>query len=111
MPRKSKKSRPKLILQEERKIEDLETKELQELESLKKAIKKDTSSHPLTKITRADVVRSVIGALIGTVGHFAFFYGVEIADKISVVRVFFLYIISLIVCFFFLYFFVFRKVK
>lgn len=111
MPRKSKKSRPKLILQEERKIEDLETKELQELESLKKAIKKDTSSHPLTKITRADVVRSVIGALIGTVGHFAFFYGVEIADKISVVRASFLYIISLIVCFFFMYYSGFRKVK
>lgn len=111
MPRKSTKSRPKLILQEEKKIEALETKELKELESLKKEIRKDVGGHPLTRITRADVVRSIIGALIGTVGHFAFFYGVEIADKISVVRASFLYIISLIVCFFFMYYSGFRKVK
>ncbi len=110
MKRKSKK-RPQLILQEERKIEALETKELRELESLKKEIKKDVGGHPLTRITRADVVRSIIGALIGTVGHFAFFYGVEIADKISVVRASFLYIISLIVCFLFMYYSGFRKVK
>ena len=111
MPKKSKKSRSKLILQEERKIEEMESRELRELESLKKEIKKDVGGHPLTKITRADVVRSIIGALIGTVGHFAFFYGVEIADKISVVRASFLYVISLVVCFFFMYYSGFRKVK
>ncbi len=111
MKKKSQKSRPKLILQEERKIEEMESKELKELESLKKEIRKDISSHPLTRITRADVVRSIIGALIGTVGHFAFFYGVEIADKISVVRASFLYVISLVVCFFFMYYSGFRKVK
>lgn len=111
MRKKSKKSRPKLILQEERKIEEMESKELKELESLKKEIRRDVSSHPLTRITRADVVRSIIGALIGTVGHFAFFYGVEIADKISVVRASFLYVISLVVCFFFMYYSGFRKVK
>jgi len=111
MPKKSRKSRPKLILQEEKKIEALEAKELRELESLKKEIKRDVGGHPLTKITRADIVRSIIGALIGTVGHFAFFYGVEIADKISVVRASFLYVISLVVCFFFMYYSGFRKVK
>lgn len=111
MRKKSKKSRPKLILQEERKIEEMESKELKELESLKKEIRKDVGAHPLTRITRADVVRSIIGALIGTVGHFAFFYGVEIADKISVVRASFLYVISLVVCFFFMYYSGFRKVK
>ncbi len=111
MKSKSKKKPSRLILQEEKKIEELEAKELKELESLKKEIKKDVGTHPLTRITRADVVRSIIGALIGTVGHFAFFYGVEIADKISVVRASFLYVISLVVCFFFMYYSGFRKVK
>jgi len=111
MPKKSTKSRSKLILQEEKKIEALEMKELKELESLKREIKKGRGEHPLTRITRADIVRSIIGALIGTVGHFAFFYGVEIADKISMVRASLLYIISLIVCFFFMYYSGFRKVK
>lgn len=111
MKKKLKKSASKLILHEEKRIEELENKELKELENLKKEIKKDVGRHPLTKITRADVVRSIIGALIGTVGHFAFFYGVEIADKISVLRASFLYLLSLIVCFFFMYYSGFRKVK
>lgn len=111
MKKKSKLNRPKLILQEERKIEEMESKELKELESLKKEIKKDVGVHPLTRITRADVVRSIIGALIGTVGHFAFFYGIEIADNISVIRATFLYVISLIVSFLFMYYSGFRKVK
>lgn len=111
MKKKSTNSRPKLILQEERKIEEMESKELKELESLKKEIKKDVGVHPLTRITRADVVRSIIGALIGTVGHFAFFYGLEIANNISVIRATFLYVTSLIVSFLFMYYSGFRKVK
>lgn len=101
----------KKILNEEKKIERLQHQELQTLESLKKEISRDVGEHPLTRITRADIVRSIIGALIGTVGHFAFFYGVEIADRISFFRASFLYILSLIVCFFFMYYSGFRKVK
>ena len=107
----SSKNSSKQLLREEKKIEELEGKELKELESLRREIKKDISSHPLTKITRADVVRSIIGALIGTVGHFAFFYGIEIADNISIIRATFLYALSLIVCFLFMYYSGFRKVK
>ncbi len=99
------------ILSEEEKIERLQHKELQTLESLKEEIAQDVGNHPLTKITRSDVVRSVIGALIGTVGHFAFFYGVEIADRISLLRASSLYVLSLVVCFFFMYYSGFRKVK
>ena len=107
----SKKENIKQLLREEKKIEAMEHKEFKELESLKKELKKDVGSHPLTRITRADLVRSVIGALIGTVGHFAFFYGIEIADKISMVRATFLYLLSLLVCFLFMYYSGFRKVK
>lgn len=106
-----KKKKSSKVLLEEKKIERLESKELQELASLKKEIQKDVGAHPLTKITRSDVIRSIIGALIGTVGHFAFFYGLEIADKISTIRATFLYLISLLVCFFFMYYSGFRKVK
>lgn len=106
-----KKSAVKKVLREEEKIERLQREELKSLQSLKKEISQDVGSHPLTRITRADLVRSIIGALIGTVGHFAFFYGVEIADKISLGRATFLYVFSFIVTFFFMYYSGFRKVK
>lgn len=99
------------VLVEEKKIEKLQLQELQDLEDLKKEIKKDTGTHPLTRITRADLVRSTIGALIGTVGHFAFFYGVELAEKISLTRATFLYILALVVSFLFMYYSGFRKVR
>ncbi len=105
------KSLQKRLLREEENIENLQQKELQNLQQLKSEISKDVGPHPLTRITRADIVRSIIGALIGTVGHFAFFYGVELADKISVGRATMLYFLSLIVCFFFMYYSGFRKVK
>ena len=109
MPVKRKKESK--LLREEEKIERLEKKELQSLERLHQEIKRDVGPHPLTKITRADIVRSFIGALIGTVGHFAFFYGVELAGAISLLRATLLYILSAVVAFFFMYYSGFRKVK
>ncbi|MEW5896282.1 MAG: hypothetical protein AB1668_01190 [Nanoarchaeota archaeon] len=91
--------------------EKIEEQELQELERLKRDVEKKSGLHPLTKITRADIVRSIIGALIGTVGHFAFFYGAELAERISMVRATSLYLLSIIVCFLFMYYSGFRKVK
>lgn len=108
---RKKRTTSKKILGEEQKIERLQHKELQTLQSLKEEVAKDVGSHPLTRITRADIVRSIIGALIGTVGHFAFFYGVEIADRISLLRASSLYLLSLVVGFFFMYYSGFRKVK
>lgn len=99
------------IFQEEKKIERTQEEELKSLKSLKAEVSKDIGSHPLTKITRADLVRSTIGALIGTVGHFAFFYGMELAEKLSFLRATSLYLISLLVCFGFMYYSGFRKIK
>ncbi len=109
----AKKRRPtrSQLLREERKIESLEEQELRKLEQLQREVTRGSGSHPLTKITRADIVRSIIGALIGTVGHFAFFYGAELAGRISVTRATALYLLSLIVSFFFMYYSGFRKVK
>ena len=106
-----KRKRESKLLREEEKIERLERKELQSLERLHQEIKRDVGPHPLTKITRADIVRSFIGALIGTVGHFAFFYGVELAGAISLLRATLLYVLSAVVAFFFMYYSGFRKVK
>ncbi len=101
----------KKVFAEEKRIERLEKKELESLQSLKQEIEKNVEVHPLTRITRADVVRSMIGAIIGTVGHFAFFYGVELAEKITLGRATILYILSLLVTFLFMYYSGFRKVK
>lgn len=106
-----KKKRESKLLREEEKIEALERKQLESLKALREEVKKDVGSHPLTHITRADIVRSLIGALIGTVGHFAFFYGVELAEKISYVRATSLYVLDAVVVFLFMYYSGFRKVK
>ncbi len=107
----ARKQKGEKILKEEERIEKLEQKELKNLQQLQQEVRKDVGAHPLTKITRADIVRSLIGALIGTVGHFAFFYGVELADRISLFRATALYVLSAVVAFLFMYYSGFRKVK
>src|SRR3989344_5301759 len=107
MPKKRaahKKSLQKQLLREEKKIEALEQQDLQGLQELNKQISKDRNPHPLTRITRADIIRSIIGALIGTVGHFSFFYysGFRKVKEIRIfrfipLRVMVVYIISLAV--------------
>jgi len=109
--RTSQRDLEKKLFTEEKKIEKIQRRELDELEALKAEVKKDSVVHPLTRVTTSDVVRSTIGALIGTVGHFAFFYGVELAEKISFGRATLLYVLSLIVSFMFMYYSGFRKVK
>ncbi len=106
-----KRATTKQILIEEKRIEELGRSELKELKKLEQDIKKTQAPHPLTKITYKDVIRGSIGALFGTVGHFAFFYGAELAETISMQRATFLYLLSLLVCFLFMYYSGFRKVK
>ena len=102
------------IKSEEQKIESLEKKELSELskfEKLEKRIEQDVKPKTLGKITLQDMMRSAVGSLVGIVGHFSFFYGVEIAQQITVVRASFLYAFSFIVCYVFIYVSGFRRVK
>jgi uncharacterized membrane protein len=106
-----KRNSTKKILKEEENIEQLQKQELESLQQLKKEVEKNIGPHPLTKITKSDIGRSIVGALIGTIGHFAFFYGAELAERISLPRATLLYFFSLIVCFFFMYYSGFRKVK
>lgn len=84
--------------------------ELEELESLEKEIHKDVRNSPLGKITFRDFSKSLIGALFGIVGHFAYHLGPEIAEHISIGRAIALYFVSLVIAVLFVYFAGFRKV-
>lgn len=101
-------------LREEYKIERQEEQELEELHkirALEKNIKKEVGQSPLKRITIRDVSKSIIGAFIGIMGHFSFFYGVKIAHDISMSRATVLYIVSFIIGTLFVYFAGYRKVS
>jgi len=114
-------SNEKLLLKLEKRIskeeeEELEKQsaeldELKTLEELEKKIDHDVKSNPLTKISKKDFIKSMIGAFIGIIGHFSFFYGVEIAENITTQRATLLYIVSFVIGVFYVYFSGFRKVK
>lgn len=100
-------------LKEEKKIELGEQEELEEikkLEELEKQIEKELKVSPLKKVTQRDVIKGMLGALFGVVGHFAFAKGVELAEHYSFTRSTFLYLISFFIIVLFLYFAGFRKV-
>lgn len=91
--------------------ESLELHQLKRLEKLELEIKRDVSGHPLSRITYHDVTKGLIGAFVGVVGHFAFFYGHKIALELSYVRSTVLLLVSLLLLVIFLYFSGFRRVK
>lgn len=102
------------IEQKEEEIENLERRslaELEKLERLEKKVSREVAPHALLKITYRDLIRSAIGSLVGILGHFSFFYGLEIAEKISVLRATVLYLVALVIAFGFMYYSGFRKVK
>lgn len=110
-----------LLLNEEKEVIDEEkaelakqqeeVDELKTLEELEKSIDKDVKVNPLTKISARDFYKSVIGAFIGIMGHFSFFYGVEIAHDITMTRAVVLYLVSFLIGIMYVYFAGFRKVK
>lgn len=100
----------KLLAQEERE-EEFEISELEKLEKLEEAIKEDVSVHPLSRITYHDITKGLIGAFVGVVGHFAFFYGHHIAEELTYWRAGVLLAVSLLLLIIFLYFSGFRRVK
>ena len=70
------------IIKEEKKIE----KETEKVEKIEKEIKKEVTIKPLKTIGIKDLSKGIIGAFIGVVAHFAFIYGKEIAQHITVLR-------------------------
>lgn len=101
-------------LDTQKRVESEEIEELLELKKLKEleeSIKKEVKVSPLGRITRRDISKSIIGAFIGIVSHFAFAKGVEISAKYSYVRSSFLFFTAFIVIILFLYFAGFRKIN
>ncbi len=99
---------------EEKKIESDELRQLDELaklEIIEKEIKKRVEPHPLKKITYHDISKGIIGAFFGIVGHFAFFYGSELAEQISLARANLLILTSFVILILFIYFSGFRTLK
>jgi len=101
-------------LAKENEIEDIEKQELKELhklEALEKQLEKDVHTSPLKRITYRDFSKSAVGACFGILGHFSFFYGVRIAEDISMTRATILYLVAFFIGALFLYFTGFRKVE
>lgn len=101
-------------LEEDKEIESLEKeqlKDIEELEKLEKSIKREVSKHPLTKITKKDVSKGMVGAFVGVLSHFAFAKGVELSQQITTGRASLLYLVSFIIGFIFIYTTGYRKVK
>lgn len=104
----------KKIIEEDKKIEageEAELAELQKLEELERKLERDIHVSPLKKVTLRDFSKSMIGAFFGVLGHFAFYYGVNISENISVMRATMLYIVAFIVGFLFLYYAGFKNVR
>lgn len=95
------------IMGEEKKIE----KETQKVEKLEKDIKKETASKPLSKLNIKDLNKGIIGAFIGVVAHFAFVYGKQIADEISMTRATILIVFSYILIIILMYETGYREIK
>ena len=104
----------KKIFQEEATIEaeeEQEIAELKKLENLERELESEVKVNPLTKIGLHDLTKSILGAFFGVLGHFSFFYGVEIATHISLTRATVLYIIAFLIAFFLLFQSGYRKVE
>lgn len=107
---------PKLeqkIFEEEEKIEseeETEIAELKKLEDLEKELESEVRVNPLKKVGLHDLTKSIIGAFFGVLGHFSFFYGVKLAEGISMGRATFLYVVAFVIGFFLLYQSGFRKI-
>jgi uncharacterized membrane protein len=91
--------------------EEKELSEVQRLEKLEAEIQKEVAPHPMRRITYHDITKGMIGAFVGIVGHFAFFYGHHIAETLSMQRATLLLVVSLALLVIFLYFSGFRRVK
>jgi uncharacterized membrane protein len=101
-------------LAEEKKVEgetEEELSELKKLERLEREIEKQTETHPLMKVTYKDVARGAVGAFFGSVAHYTFLYGIEVAEQLNTVRASFLYLLSFAIGAVFIYITGFRKIK
>lgn len=95
------------IVAEEKKIE----KETEKIESIEKDIKEEITVKPLTKFSMKDLNKGIIGAFIGIVAHYSFFYGRQIAADITISRATVLLIFSYLLIIILMYETGYRQIK
>lgn len=95
------------ILHEEKKLE----KETAKIERLEEGIRKEVTPRPLRKLSMKDLNKGIIGAFIGVVAHFAFAYGKQIAQDISLTRATVLIVFSYVLIIILMYETGYREVK
>ena len=86
-------------------------KKVEELENIEKKIRQEVVQHPLRKITYKDVGKSMVGAFVGLVSHYAVLEGVHFAETISITRASFMFFVSLMIGLIVLYYTGFRKIR
>lgn len=91
--------------------EKKEEEELSKLKDLEEDIKKEVGEHPLRKIGLKDIIKGLVGAFIGLVVHYTFFYGIKIAENLDFTRSTLLFVLSFFVGIMFIYTTGFRKIK
>ncbi|MEM4710315.1 MAG: hypothetical protein QXL18_00005, partial [Candidatus Woesearchaeota archaeon] len=69
-------------------------KSLLELKNIEEEIKKEFGEHPLKKIGWRDIVKGAVGAFIGLVVHYTFFYGIKISENLDLTRASLLFVLS-----------------
>ncbi|MBS3156708.1 DUF2391 family protein [Candidatus Woesearchaeota archaeon] len=81
------------------------------IDELQEHLEKNVGSHPLKKITYRDFGKSLIGAFIGVVSHFAFLEGAHLSEGLSIMRATILLVTAYVLGMIFIYVAGFRKVK
>ena len=104
---KKERKEEELIEKKESSILSKEDKLLKEEHSIRKKLERKI----LSAVTLRDINKGIIGAFMGTIGHFAFFEGKHIAEDMSFGRATSLYVFAYLVGILFIYFSGFRKVK
>ena len=102
------------LLEEEKRIETVELSILAKESKLmeeEEGIRKSLMHKVLKTLTLHDINKGIMGAFMGTIGHFAFFYGKDIAEQITVGRATLLYFFAYLTGTLMIYFSGFRKVK
>ncbi|MBI2133673.1 DUF2391 family protein [Candidatus Woesearchaeota archaeon] len=97
--------------EEVKQLEEKQLTELEKLERIEKEVENEVKQHPLTKVTTKDVFRGSLGAFVGTTLHYTVYYGVEIANNLSMTRASIIYVVSFILGIVFLYVTGFRKIR
>jgi len=88
-----------------------EETDIEKLEKIEEEIKAEVGSHPLAQVTLKDITKGFIGAFIGLAIHYTFVYGVEIAEKMTMMRATIMFPLTFLVGILFIYATGFRKVQ